>query len=80
MTVLHHSDLMFLKISNGSLFGLLDGNNCGILGLVLLLIGFLFDLEILTNVKLSRDREVDFNSHDRVKVGHELVFDLEHLV
>jgi len=47
---------------------MLNGDDGCIFCLVLLLIRFLLDLKVLTNVKLCRDGEIDLNHHDWIKV------------
>jgi len=78
--VLHHSNLMFLKIAHSGLLGLLNGDHSGIFSLFLLVIGLLLDFEVLTNVKLSWDAQIDVDLHDRIEVCQVLIIDLKHLV
>ena len=51
--IFHHVDLMLLQIPDSSLLRLLDGDDGSVLGLLLLLIRFLLDLEILADVQLG---------------------------
>lgn len=68
VAVLHHGDLVLFQVSDGCFLSLLDGYHSCVFGLMLLLIRFLFDLKVLTDVKLSGDGEVDLNSRNLVKV------------
>ena len=75
---LHHLLLLeFCQISRCCCLCLLNSHVCCSFSLYLFLMGLLFDLEVLLNVKLSWDAEVDLNSHHWVKVLHELVVDLD---
>lgn len=71
---------MFLKITQSCLLRLLNGNLSCILGLQLLVMRLLLDLEILLDVELGRYAQIDIDFNNWIKVREVYIIDLELLV
>lgn len=72
--------LMLFKISESSLLSCLDSYDGRINSLLFLLLRFLLDLKVFTNVQLRWNLRINFNFHNWIKVRKPLIINLKHLI
>ena len=78
--ILHLVDLVFLQVAQSRLLCLLNGDLSCILGLQLLVMRLLLDLEVLLDVELCRYAQIDVDLDNWIKVRKINIIDLELLV